>query len=220
MPRDANYRFCVAPRFANPLPWQERLHVGGGTSWHPASEVECAQLVTNDATDESWRQDICLFSIPEHLRAKWWDLAAKQLETQPARPDSMEPFAKSVVEFAQFKRVPLPRRCAFDVTLTAPQDQPTPTKAGAASTPVIARINLGDERTALVFSNFATAELGDKPLVRLVLHPGEGIWLPSSEVIYSVDGSGKTDLDVWLTLKDEGGRMKDEPDSRPAAAFD
>lgn len=203
MPRDPNYRFCVAPRFANPLPWQERLQVGSAPAWRLASEAECAQLIANDATDESWQRDICLFSIPEHLRVKWWDLAAKQLETQPARPDSMEPFAKSVVEFAQFKRVPLPCRCAFDVTLTAPQDQQTPT-AAALNAPVVARINLGDERTALVFSNAATGQLADKPLVRLVLHRGEGVWLPSSDVIYSVDGSGKADLDVWLILKNEG----------------
>jgi hypothetical protein len=170
--------------------------------------------VANDATDETWRRDICLFSIPEHLRAKWWNLAAKQIETLPARLDGMEPFAQAVAEFAQFKRLPLPRRCAFDVTLASPLDgHQTPrteaklfeaSNAAAANSPVVARINLGDERTALVFSNVGPPELADNPLIRLVLDPGEGVWLPNTDVIYGVDCSGKTDLDVWLILKDEG----------------
>jgi hypothetical protein len=221
MQREHGYRFSIAPRFANSLDWRERLQVGRReTSWRPASESECALLVANDATEETWRQDICLFSIPEHLRAKWWNLAARQIETLPARLDGMEPFAQAVAEFAQFKRLPLPRRCAFDVTLTSPQEaHQTPlaeaelfeaSNAVAANSPVVARINLGDERTALVFSNAGPAHLADAPLVRLVLDPGEGVWLPDTDVIYGVDHSGKTDLDVWLILKDEGGRMKDE----------
>src|SRR5580698_3939176 len=109
MQQEQVYRFSIAPRFANSLAWGERLQVGRETSWHPASESECGLLVANDATDESWQRDICLFSIPEHLRAKWWDLAARQIETLPARLDGMEPFAQAVAEFAQFKRLPLPR---------------------------------------------------------------------------------------------------------------
>jgi hypothetical protein len=213
MQREPGYRFSVAPRFANSSAWRERLQVGREKTWSTASESECALLVVNEATDETWRRDICLFSIPEHLRAKWWDLAASQIETLPARLDGMEPFAQAVAEFAQFKRLPLPRRCAFDVTLTSPQDeQQSPltaaefipsTNAAAATSPVVARINLGDERTALVFSNVGSAQRADAPLVRLVLDPGEGIWLPNTEVTYRVDRSGKTDLDVWLILKDE-----------------
>jgi hypothetical protein len=50
----------------------------------------------------------------------------------------------------------------------------------------------------------------DYPLVRLVLDPGEGVWLPDADVIYDDDCSGKQDIDVWLILKDEGGRRKAE----------
>jgi hypothetical protein len=49
------------------------------------------------------------------------------------------------------------------------------------------------------------AHFPDYPLVRLVLDPGEGVWLPDADVIYDDDCSGKQDIDVWLILKDEGG---------------
>jgi hypothetical protein len=230
---EPNYRFSIAPRFASLLAWPARLQVGqGGSSserreattpnWRPASELDCGLLVANETNDESWRRDVCLFSIPEHLRAKWWELAARQIETLPARIDGMEPFARAVVDFAQFKRVPLPRQCAFDVTLSSPLDEPTAPMTlaavicsraadeSSANSSVIARINLGDERTSLIFWNAASpggefqSLAIDGPLVRLILDPGEGIWLPSRDIFCSVDRTGKTDLDVWLLLKEEG----------------
>lgn len=228
MPTEHGHQFSIAPRFASALDWRERLHVSSretpveqsrisALSWHVASESDLALFVANETAEDAWRRNICLFSIPEHLRAKWWEMAAKQMEALPARPDCMEPFARAVAEFAQFKRMPLPRRCAFDVTLTSPVDEQeaslSPAEliqssaAGTANSPIVARINLGDEQTALVFSNVGPEEIADASLIRLVLGPGEGVWFPSTELIYSVDRSGKTDLDVWLILKDEGGRM-------------
>jgi len=248
---EPRYRFSIAPRFANSLAWPARLQLGRRDpqseksaattpNWQPASEAEVALFVADEANDESWQRDVCLFSIPEHLRAKWWELAARQIETLPARIDGMEPFARAVVEFAQFKRVPLPRQCAFDVTLSSPLDEPaTPIAAvdldpsssadgTSANSPVIARVNLGDERTALIFRNPARSgsdvhsQSADGPFGRLILDPGEGVWLPSTDVVCTVDRTGKTDLDVWLLLKDEGGSvalnpypmsgMKDEPE--------
>jgi hypothetical protein len=238
---EPRYRFSIAPRFASPLAWAARLQVGRRDersqqpdstmpNWHPVSEAESALLVADETNDASWRRDVCLFAIPEHLRAKWWELAARQIETLPARIDGMEPFARAVLEFAQFKRVPLPRQCAFDVTLSSPLDEPTTPIAAvdfnpssvaertSANSPMMARINLGDERTALIFLNAARlnsdveSQSADGPLVRLILDPGEGVWLPNRDVVCTVDHTGKTDLDVWLILKDEGGRMKDEPE--------
>jgi hypothetical protein len=262
MQLEPGYRFSLAPRFTSGLAWSQRLQIEGGEArgeplnsadlaWHPASESQLDALVTSKSPEDAWRRDICLFAIPEHLRAKWWEMAARQIETLPTRLDGMEPFARAVAEFAQFKRVPLPRQCAFDVTLTSP-DQGSIEKPSAGqvprrswvveatdgSSPLVARINLGDERTALIFLNLsrsrmaemlklqghkaaAATETSDQvdaflsifsgyPLLRLFLDPGEGIWLPNDEVIYRVDRSGKADLDVWLTLKDDGGRLKGE----------
>jgi len=271
MQLETGYRFCMAPRFANGLAWNERLQVDDGMtraepglpperSWHPASESERSVLVASETSADAWRKDVCLFAIPEHLRAKWWQMAARQVEKLPAGLDGMEPFARAIADFAQFKGVPLPPQCAFEVTLTSPADPPGSTSAGAIeattagdvlqrsrragavapSAPVIARVNLGDERTALIFLNLrgsritemvndqresrkaaiATEEgdpvcsflahFPDYPLVRLFLDPGEGVWLPDADVIYADDRSGKQDIDVWLVLKDEGGRRKDE----------
>jgi hypothetical protein len=73
----------------------------------------------------------------------------------------------------QFKEVPLPQQCAFEVTATAPTGPPTSTNADgitaptaeplfplsrtaeliAAKSPVVARVNLSDERTTLLFLN-------------------------------------------------------------------
>ncbi len=95
-------------------------------NWHPVSEAESALLVADETNDESWGRHVCLFAIPEHLRSQVVGAAAaRQIETLPARIDGMEPFARAVLEFAQFKRVPLPRQCAFDVTLSSPLDEPT-----------------------------------------------------------------------------------------------
>jgi len=291
------YRFCMAPRFASALSWNERLQINGGVTrieegfiaeptWHPATDSERAVLVAGETTnpssaaakdpavvrlppatpqaasgddcrpsEESWRQDLCVFAIPEHLRAVWWELAARQVETLPAGLEGMEAFARAVADFAQFKGVPLPPQCAFEVTLTPAAGPPTSTSmgaietparapilhlsraadAGAASSRVIARINLGDERTSLIFVNLrssriaellagrlcsadsaSSAQEGDQarsflahfptyPLVRLVLEPGEGVWLPDADVIYDDGRSGKSDIEVWLIVRQAEG---------------
>jgi len=256
MQLEPGYRFCLAPRFTSGLSWSQRLQINSGEArsgplgtdnlaWHPASESQLNALVTSETPHDAWRRDICLFAIPEHLRAKWWEMAARQIETLPSGLDGMEPFARAVAEFAQFKHVPLPRQCAFEVTLTSPHrdsiEEPSAAQvfrqalvveANGRCSPLVARVNLGDERTALLFLNLSrshmtemlnhqgrkaadtteTSDLVDAflaefptyPLVRLSLDPGEGIWLPNSEVIYGVDRSGKSDLDAWLILKGEG----------------
>jgi len=258
MELETGIRFSQAPRFANGLARNERLQIGRRPTrdesmasppleWRPASDAERSALVANETSDEVWKRDVCLFAIPEHLRARWWEMAARQMETLPAPLDGLEPFARAFAEFAQFKRVPLPPRCAFEVTLTSPEQAvANPSSAasdcasawiaetGAASSPVVARVNLGDEQTALIFLNLGRARMLEMlhgkrtvdgatiaaspaelvrdflwefpayPLVRLALNPGEAVWLPSADVNHGPDRSGKTDLDVWLLLKAEG----------------
>lgn len=250
-------RFRMAPRFARRLAWNQRLQLSAikplsahhdlhGDRWLQAGEQDCSLLVATESSDDAWHHDLCLFAIPEHLRARWWELAARQAETLPAPLEGMESFAREIAEFAHFKRVPLPRQCTFDVTLSAaetPAGRPLPpsweAEAVAGNAPVVARVNLGDERRALIFLNLGRSRLAelldgpgqgrkaataprddlvrafgaqfpDYPLVRLVLDPGEGIWFPSSDVIYAADRCDKADLDVWLILKDEGGKIKEK----------
>ena len=277
MQLETGYRFCIAPRFANGLAWDERLQVNGGVTradtgllpdptWHPASDSERTLLVASELSPDAWPQHVCLFAIPEHLLAKWWELAAGQVETLPTGLDGMAPFARAVADFAQFKGVPLPQQCSFEVTATAPAGLPTTTNADgiaapsagplfpssrtvfplsrtaeliAAKSPVVGGVNLGDERTTLLFLNLHRSRMAellngkrhgsqavgvtagdlvdlflahfpDYPLVRLVLDPGEGVWLPDANVIYDDDCSGKQDLDVWLILKDQVGTQKAE----------
>jgi hypothetical protein len=226
------------------------------------SAVQLSSAAAKTAADkdcgpsaEVWRQHLCIFAIPEHLRGVWWELAARQVETLSAGLDGIEAFARAVADFAQFKGVPLPPQCAFEVTLTPPAGRPSSTDMGAieapprgpvlqfprapgvspASAPVIARVNLGDERTSLIFLNLRPSRIAEMlegrdrseesaipveegdplcsflehfpayPLVRLFLEPGEGIWLPHADVIYDDDRSGKPDIDVWLNLRKTEG---------------
>jgi hypothetical protein len=221
----------------------------------PSVASKTATSEDRGPSGESWRHDLCVFAIPDHLRAVWWELAAKQVETLPAGLEGLEPFARAVADFAQFKGVPLPPQCAFEVTLTPPVDAATSTNtstitaggrgallrlsraadADAASSREIARVNLGDERTSLIFLNLRSSRIAEMladrprsaesttrvehgdvvrsflshfpayPLVRLVLEPGEGVWLPDADVIYDDDRSGKSDMDVWLILRQAEG---------------
>ena len=164
----------------------------------------------------------------------------------------MEPFAREILEFTSFKQVPVPRQCRFELTVSPPgrpdlshAAEPDTVIAGSSSaerktnhSPPIARVNLGDERSAMVFLNLGRRRIAEMlgtesaadsaidgavqplatddlvrrflgrspeyPLLRVILEPGEGVWLPCADVICDVDRTCKEDLDVWLVLKDEG----------------
>jgi hypothetical protein len=262
----AGYRFRMAPRFATGLSWNERLQLNGGVirsgdgfraepAWRPANDSERALLLADDqpagsekAAADPWQTDVCLWTIPEHLRAKWWDLAARQVETLPSGLEGMAGFARAVADFAQFKGVPLPAECTFDVTLASRDDRADSTTGetaedsarrflwrgsqaadAAASSRVIARINLGDQQTSLIFLNLRPQQITEMlasrpanaalavqdenpvslflqsfstyPLVRLILAPGEGIWLPGANVVYEADCPTTSEIDVWLNLR-------------------
>jgi hypothetical protein len=211
MDLQAGYRFCNAPRFHAARPWPERLRLGGGDAWRPPTEAELALLVAaGEAGDDAWGRDVCIFAVPEHLRSLWWDLVA----AAPDAPPDAGPLARAFADFAQFKRMPLPARCSFDVVLTPP-GRP------AAVGPFVAGVNLGDERSSLVLLNLSPARLEERlgssaegvvgrfltafpgyPLVRLALDPGEGAWLPPGAVV--VDrGPSDRDVDVWLAIRGE-----------------
>src|SRR5579885_1321765 len=186
---DAGFRFCNAPRFLPALAWPERLRLPGGAegAWRPPTDAELALLVApGEAGDDAWGHNVCVFAVPEHLRALWWDLVAAAADGPP----DVAPLARAFADFAQFKKMPLPGRCSFDVVLTPPR-QP------AAVGRFLAGVNLGDERTSLLF-NLPCAEGFLR--VRLDLAAGEGVWLPPG-----VMGSGRCtsdkDVDVWLVIR-------------------
>jgi hypothetical protein len=210
MDLEAGYRFCDAPRFHLARWWPERLRLGSGDAWRPPTEAELALLVaTGQVGDDAWGRDVCVFAVPEHLRSLWWDLVASS-----DAPPEVGLLARAFADFAQFKRMPMPARCSFDVVLTPPGSSAT---IGA----FVAGVNLGDERTSLVLLNLPPARLEERlgppaedlvgrflaacpsyPLVRLALEPGEGAWLPPGAIVLERCPSGM-DVDVWLAIRGE-----------------
>lgn len=220
-------------------------------AWQTPSATQLQTLVVEAADEDVWRRNICLFVIPEHLRTRCWAILALEVEAMTSG-SAMKPFAREILEFTSFKQVPVPRQCRFELTVSPPgrpdlshAAEPDTVLAGSSSAerntkhaPPIARVNLGDERSAMIFLNLGRRRISEMlgtesatdsasdgavqplasddlvrrflarfpeyPLLRVLLEPGEGVWLPCKDVICDVDRTGKEDLDVWLVLKDEG----------------
>jgi hypothetical protein len=205
---EAGCRFCDAPRFHPAVEWADRLRLNCGVvragdhlvpegTWRPPTEAELALLLApGEAGDGAWEQHVCVFAVPEHLRSSWWDRVAAAGDGPP----DLAPFARAFSDFAQFKKMPLPARCSFDLVVTPP-GRP------AATGPFVAGVNLGDERTSLILLNRPPTlrffvDFPRYPLVRLDLGPGEGVRLPPDGVVLERCPSDK-DVDVWLAIRAE-----------------
>jgi hypothetical protein len=177
--------------------------------WRVATDAELAILLGERMTEPAlWEDAVAAFIIPAHLRSQWWDVAAASEEGEP----DLEPFAQAFVEFAQFKRLPLPPRCTFEVVVTPPGQPAAVPDAAQQPRRAVAGVNLGDERTAVVLCNLVpdacpggVAEFlqacPDYPLVRVLLEPGEGLWFPAGGVAWAGCTRDKTDLDVWSSVR-------------------
>jgi hypothetical protein len=217
-----------APRFQATRPWPDRLRINSGVvidgsrilprdDWRPLTPEELA-LVTGADGDPA--AALALFNIPERLRAQWWTLA----DDDPASSAAFSAFAAEILEYLQFKRLPLPPVCAFAVMIQAPGQPSTHPDLGGLTAeppggPVLGGINLGDEASAVVFLNLGPAQFHesaepppararaflttypDYPLVQLALQPGEGFWLPHGPLILDGDTRGRTEIDVRLEIR-------------------
>jgi hypothetical protein len=231
-------RVVNAPHFHNTCAWSDRLRLNSGVElagdgvlprddWRPPSPAELALLTAADVNQDD---ALALFSIPDRLHARWWSIAA----TQPAAAESGWPafqeFAREVIEYLQFKRLPLPPACVCEVVVNAPGQSWMPPRgggvtAGSLLNAVLGCINLSDEESALVFLNRAepqksaglasatgadslpspakalVAASGDYPLTRIALRPGEGYWLPHCQVVAGSDTRGRNEIDVQLVIR-------------------
>jgi len=175
-------------------------------------------------------ETITLFNMPDRLRARWWDSAPDPSAGSEAGRVAFQGFAAQVLEFLQFKRLPLPPACAFELVIHAPGQATTRPLAGglASNQPLhglLGAINLSDEGSALVFLNLGNTQLSswlprlpasaslpdraraffsafpDYPIIKLDLRPGEGYWLPPSQVVIDCDTRGRSEVDVQLVLR-------------------
>jgi len=187
--------FVCAPHFHFARPLAERLHVNSAIpsegdraipldGWRVPSPDELAMLIA--AGEPS--QAVALINIPDRLRGKWWDLAAEQTTDSQAGGEAFRGFAGQVLEFLQYKGLPLPPACTFELVIHAPG-------LVAPGGKPLGAINLGDEESALVF--WAPSS---HALVKLALGPGEGFWLGATDLEIWYDTRGRREVDVQLVM--------------------
>jgi hypothetical protein len=208
------WRLAVAPRFQLDADWPARLAVGTGVEerdgahfprgpWRPPTPAELALLLAHPPApppgvlpllggegvpgpEGGCDPDgaVCLFRIPEHLRAAWWDLL-DAAAGEGVRIEGFDRFVGRVAEFLAFKRLPAPAAARAEAVVTAaggrsirrdettgrpaglgPTIPPwTPWPGGVPESRLWGAVNLGDEDTALVLLNLPPATLATE-LVR------------------------------------------------------
>jgi hypothetical protein len=227
-----------APRFHLARSWNERLQVNSGVivdsdrlwprdDWRNPSVDELRLLTTADEAAPAVR----LFNIPPKIRDRWWQFAAGESASPPGRAaPTFEQIAGEVIEFLQFKRLPLPAASTLEVVVNAPgQPSTRPNLGGLTAEPtwpgMIGGINLGDQESSLILLNLGEAHLRSSdsgisradrfhdrvrafltthdgyPLLRVRLLPCEGYWLPAGTVAFDGDTRGQTEIDVQLIIK-------------------
>jgi hypothetical protein len=195
---EPGFALTVAPRFHLPGAWPDRLWVNSGVEargehffpradWRRASPAELALLANDDGApavpDGFRRESLSLFHVPEYLRRRWWDLAARQGNPAAIDAEGFRAFLRGVIDFCRFKGLPLPPTCAFEIVVTAPGRASTRVDAAAGclaglafdlpptgslppakgTTPrPLGAVNLGDEATSLVLLNLRAARLQDR----------------------------------------------------------
>src|SRR6516162_9782992 len=106
-------RLTVAPRFHLAPDWTARLAVGTGVReadgrffprgpWRPLTADEMSLLIADPENDA---EAGCLFQIPDHLRAAWWDLLDRSVEAGGTALPEFEEFTRQVAEFLRFKHM-------------------------------------------------------------------------------------------------------------------
>jgi hypothetical protein len=195
----------VAPRFHLAADWAGRLMAGAGVAeaggrffprspWRPLTADEITQLTAGpEAGPEEDAEAGCLFGIPGHLRAAWWELLDRSVEAGADALPGFEGFTRQVAEFLRFKRLDVPAGLRMEAVVTAAgrcsmrSDPETGAPAGlgpslapwaACAAPedslprLWAVVNLGDEDSRLVLIvhplQSLAANLASRPAVQPV----------------------------------------------------
>jgi hypothetical protein len=206
-------RLAVAPHFHLDIDWPARLSLGARVEqtdqgpvahppWRPPSADELAVLLL-DPTRPTPRADLsgylCLFVLPGHLRAAFWELVARASEPGTIPVEGFNAFVAATARFLDFKQLPVPAGAVFDMVVT--QAGPAATLDAAA---LWGLINLGEDAASVVYLNVPPGEIppADYPPVRLQLGPGEGVRIPTG-ILLGMDGSERDQPDVLLLIRQE-----------------
>jgi hypothetical protein len=209
-------RLTVAPRFDLAADWAGRLTVGAGVSeadgrffprgpWRPLTVDEMPLLISGPESGlEKDAEAGCLFQIPAHLRAAWWDLLDRSVEAEDTALPGFEGFTGQVAEFLRFKQMEVPPSLQMEAVVTAAgrcsmrSDPETGAPAGLgpslapwAVCPLLegavlprlwAVVNLGDEATRLVLMPVPIQALAANQALR---HPGQPLPATVAELVGS-----------------------------------
>jgi hypothetical protein len=193
-------RLVVAPMFHLPVEWGRRLFLETAVegTWRSPDAAELTQLLPDESLPvprESLTDYLCLFRLPQHLRAAWWRLLEQANEMGTMSPHGFDVFAVAVGQFLAYKELPLPEGASLELLVSKAGQQAVPELS--CGRPLWGAINLGDEPTSLVFENVPGNELR----VRLLIEPGEGCRLPTGGVLVDGYTLDKREPDVLLLVR-------------------
>ena len=189
-------RFVIAPHFHLAADWSRRLLVGAGVeevngcffplhSWRPPTRDELAVLLRTSeepTPPEELDTSVCLFQLPGHLRSEWWTRLEQGAGAlgETGLP-GFETFVRQVVQFLDFKNLPVPEGARCTVIVSNPGQRSVswrPESHGpgglrsnlAPSVPwrradepgwprLWGAINMGDEETSVVVINLPCPQL-------------------------------------------------------------
>jgi hypothetical protein len=186
--------FAIAPNFQCNGTWIDRLLVAEGDGWRAPRETELAGLTLESPTEDAAACS-CLFSIPAHLRSRFWAVLTEQAATGAG---DFVAFANDVSQFLAFKGLPPPESAVLELLV---QD----VSGSVEAADLWALVNLGEEPVVLAW-----------PDLRLRLSPGEGCRITASWPPDVVPPS--EDPNVLLAIRSHSagsmsasiGTMKDE----------
>ena len=207
-------RLTVAPRFHLTANWAGRLTAGAGVSeadgrffprgpWRPLTAEEMARLISGPGYGpEKDAEAGCLFQIPGHLRAAWWELLDRSVEAGDTALPGFEGFTGQVAEFLRFKQMEVPPSLQLEAVVTAAgrcsmrSDPETgapaglgpslapwavcPLPEGGVLPRLWAVVNLGDEDTWLVLMGVPIQGLAASLASR---HPGQPLPTTVGELV-------------------------------------
>jgi hypothetical protein len=142
--------FAVAPNFQCKGSWVDRLLVAEGAGWRAP---DASELVSLTQTPEDAAACATLFSVPMHVRTRFWAMLDE--EAAEGSGDFVS-FSDDLAQFLTFKDLPPPKDSVCELLV---QDA----RGKVTTGDVWALINFGEEPLLLAW-----------PKLQLRLNPGEG----------------------------------------------
>ncbi len=181
--------FAIAPNFQCKGSWADRLLVAVGDGWRVPNQDEVSALTNSPSADSA--DGSRLFSIPMHLRYRFWAMLDEEAAEASGDFDS---FSGEVAQFLTFKDLSPPTDSVCELLV---QD------AGGtvATADVWALINFGEEPVSLAW-----------PQLRLRLGPGEGLQIAAGSTP-DVVPPAKDELNALVVIRFAPAQRPDVADA-------